>query len=79
MRAQNINSGALDLSDVAFVRLPSAAEGLRTRLKVNDVLVTIMGANVTVSALVAQDLQEAYVNQVWWGEVATPRSGLWCG
>jgi len=63
VRAQNINSGALDLSDVAFVRLPSAAEGLRTRLKVNDVLVTITGANVTVSALVAQDLQEAYVNQ----------------
>lgn len=63
VRAQNINSGVLDLSDVAFVRLPSDAEGLRTRLKVNDVLVTITGANVTVSARVAQDLQEAYVNQ----------------
>lgn len=63
VRAQNINSGVLDLSDVAFVRLPSDAEGLRTRLKVNDVLVTITGANVTVSARVTQDLQEAYVNQ----------------
>ena len=29
----------------------------------DDVLVTITGANVTVSARVAQDLPEAYVNQ----------------
>jgi type I restriction enzyme S subunit len=63
VRAQNINSGVLDLSDVAFVRLPSDAEGLRTRLKANDLLVTITGANVTVSARVTEDLQEAYVNQ----------------
>jgi type I restriction enzyme S subunit len=63
VRAQNINSGVLDLSDVAFVQLPTGAEGLRTRLKVADVLVTITGANVTVSARVTQDLPEAYVNQ----------------
>jgi type I restriction enzyme, S subunit len=63
VRAQNINSGVLDLSDVAFVRLPSNAEGLRTRLKVHDVLVTITGANVTVSARVTQDVPEAYINQ----------------
>jgi len=63
VRAQNINSGVLDLSDVAYVALPSNAEGLRTRLKVGDVLVTITGANVTVSALVSHEIPEAYVNQ----------------
>jgi len=63
VRAQNINSGTLDLSDVAYVALPSNAEGLRTRLKVGDVLVTITGANVTVSALVSHEIPEAYVNQ----------------
>jgi len=63
VRAQNINSGVLDLSDVAYVKLPPNAEGLRTRLKVGDVLVTITGANVTVSALVSREIPEAYVNQ----------------
>ena len=63
VRAQNINSGNLDLSDVAYVRLPAGTEGLRTKLERSDVLVTITGANVTVSALVNQDLPEAYVNQ----------------
>ncbi|WP_316196264.1 MULTISPECIES: restriction endonuclease subunit S [unclassified Bradyrhizobium] len=63
VRAQNINSGILDLSDVAFVRLPPNAEGLRTRLRPDDILVTITGANVTVSARVTEALPEAYVNQ----------------
>jgi type I restriction enzyme S subunit len=61
--AQNINSGTLNLADVAYVRLPSNAEGLRTRLEKDDVLVTITGANVTVSARVTERLPEAYVNQ----------------
>ncbi|TJW87610.1 MAG: hypothetical protein E5V92_08910 [Mesorhizobium sp.] len=63
VRAQNINSGKLDLTDAAFVQLPAKAEGLRTLVKRDDVLVTITGANVTVSARVIQDLPEAYVNQ----------------
>ncbi|TPJ43461.1 hypothetical protein FJ434_01270 [Mesorhizobium sp. B2-5-13] len=63
VRAQNINSGKLDLTDAAFVQLPEKAEGLRTLIKRDDVLVTITGANVTVSARVNQDLPEAYVNQ----------------
>lgn len=63
VRAQNINSGRLDLTNVAFVRLPKGAEGLRTRLKRDDVLVTITGANVTVSAIVDREVGEAYVNQ----------------
>lgn len=63
IRAQNINSDVLRLDDVAFVRLPNKAEGLRTRVQKNDILVTITGANVTKSALVDRDLDDAYVSQ----------------
>lgn len=63
VRAQNINTGALRLDDVARVALPQQAEGLRTRIYAGDILVTITGANVTVSARVERDIDEAYVNQ----------------
>jgi type I restriction enzyme, S subunit len=36
VRAQNINTGTLDLSDVAYVSLPANAEGLRTRIERDD-------------------------------------------
>lgn len=63
IRAQNINADFLDLSDVAYVRLPNSAEGLRTKIQLNDLLVTITGANVTKSAIVLEKLDEAYVSQ----------------
>jgi type I restriction enzyme S subunit len=63
IRAQNINSDVLRLDDVAFVRLPNKAEGLRTRVQKDDILVTITGANVTKSALVDCNLDDAYVSQ----------------
>jgi type I restriction enzyme S subunit len=63
IRAQNLKTDRLALDDVAYVELPSATEGLRTRVSRHDILVTITGANVTRSAQVDVDLAEAYVNQ----------------
>jgi type I restriction enzyme S subunit len=63
IRAQNINTDELRLDDVAHVRLPHNAEGQRTRVYFGDLLVTITGANVTKSALVEIELEEAYVSQ----------------
>jgi type I restriction enzyme S subunit len=63
IRAQNISTDALDLGDVAYVQLPQRAEGLRTRVRRDDILVTITGANVTKSALVRGEIADAYVSQ----------------
>jgi type I restriction enzyme S subunit len=63
IRAQNIKHDRLDLNDIAFVALPDRAEGLRARVKVGDVLITITGANVTKSALIKRDVGTAYVSQ----------------
>jgi type I restriction enzyme S subunit len=63
IRAQNINSDFLNLDDIAFVRPPESAEGLRTKVRQHDILITITGANVTKSALVEELLEHAYVSQ----------------
>lgn len=63
IRAQNLKSDRLDLSDVAFVKLPEQSEGMRTRVEVGDLLVTITGANVTKTAFVKLDIGTAYVSQ----------------
>lgn len=63
IRAQNIKYDRLDLGDIAFVSLPVRAEGLRTRVRKGDLLITITGANVTKSALVEHDHGTAYVSQ----------------
>jgi type I restriction enzyme S subunit len=63
IRAQNINSDFLNLDDIAFVRPPVSAEGLRTKVKQHDLLITITGANVTKSALVEKPIKDAYVSQ----------------
>src|SRR5439155_2021667 len=63
IRAQNINSDFLNLDDIAFVRAPVSAEGLRTRVQQHDLLVTITGANVTKAALVDNQIGDAYVSQ----------------
>lgn len=63
VRAQNISKDILDLSDIAFVKLPNATEGIRTLIKENDILVTITGANVTKTAHVDFKISDAYVSQ----------------
>lgn len=63
IRAANLNQDRLDLSDVAFVRLPSNSEGMRTRVMRDDFLITITGANVTKCGVVDQPLEVAYVSQ----------------
>ena len=63
VRAQNINTDELILDDVAYVKLPKNTEGTRTRTEKYDLLVTITGANVTKTALVKNEIGEAYVNQ----------------
>jgi len=63
IRAQNLSSDCLDLSDVAHVQLPDRGEGTRTLVSLNDILVTITGANVTKTAIVFENIGEAYVNQ----------------
>ncbi len=63
IRAQNINADDLNLDEIAFVRLPDRAEGLRTKVQQYDLLVTITGANVTKSALIYNPIEDAYVSQ----------------
>jgi type I restriction enzyme S subunit len=64
IRAQDINTDRLELSQVAHVNLPKAVEGRRTSVNTGDLLITITGANVTKSALVNIKLSKtAYVNQ----------------
>jgi type I restriction enzyme, S subunit len=63
IRAQDINTDELKLDSVAYVRLPSHVDGLRTLVFDKDILITITGANVTKTALVKLPLPEAYVSQ----------------
>lgn len=64
IRAQNLKHDRLDLSEIAYVNLPDGnTEGLRTRVRAGDVLVTITGANVTKTGVVEKDLGAAYVSQ----------------
>ena len=63
IRAQNLKYDRLDLTDIAFVDLPDKSEGMRTRIQIGDLLITITGANVTKTAFVASDIGPAYVSQ----------------
>jgi type I restriction enzyme S subunit len=63
IRAQNLNRDRLDLTDVAYVELPSKAEGKRTQTRTGDVFITITGANVTKAGYLDRDIGEAYVSQ----------------
>lgn len=63
IRAQNLKHDRLDLDDIAYVQLPEKSEGMRTRVQVGDLLITITGANVTKTAYVHKDLGNAYVSQ----------------
>jgi type I restriction enzyme S subunit len=63
IRAQDINTDSLLLDGVARVSLPENVEGKRTRVFQGDLLITITGANVTKTAIVRQQLDEAFVSQ----------------
>jgi len=63
VRAQNINTDELRLDNIAHVTPPDSAEGRRTRVQQDDLLVTITGANVTKSAVVRDNIGEGYVSQ----------------
>lgn len=52
----------IDLSDIQYVDLPDGAEGKRTQLQPNDVLVSIT-ADLGSIGLVPDDIGEGYVNQ----------------
>jgi type I restriction enzyme, S subunit len=56
------DSIALDLSDIQRVTPPDGAEGTRTRIQVDDVLISIT-ADVGMIAAVPRDFEEAYINQ----------------
>jgi type I restriction enzyme S subunit len=63
IRTQNIKTDKLVLEDVAFVDLPKSAEGTRSQVLKDDILITITGANVTKAARVEAQIPEAYVSQ----------------
>lgn len=52
----------IDFSDIQYVDLPDKAEGLRSKLQPNDVLVSIT-ADLGSIGLVPHNIEEAYINQ----------------
>lgn len=76
IRSQNIKDGRLDLSESQFVNPPCDSEGSRTRVSVNDILITITGNSVGNVAIVSNDLGESYISQhVGLIRLRTPLSG----
>ena len=63
IRAQDINTDALNIQGIARVGVPDDAEGTRSGVGSNDILITITGANVTKSALVPVLCEPAFVSQ----------------
>jgi len=63
VRSQDIKGDFLDTRTPAFVAPPPQAEGTRTRVRENDILITITGANVGKCARVIACPDEAYVSQ----------------
>ena len=59
IRTQNIKTDRLVLDDVAYVDLPTSAEGMRAQVLKDDILITITGANVTKAARVEDRIPEA--------------------
>lgn len=52
----------IDLSDIQRVQPPEGSEGMRTRVKSGDILVSIT-ADVGMVGLVPDGFEEAYINQ----------------
>lgn len=62
IRIQNLKSGFLDLSDIAYVVAPDSAEAARTRVQPGDVLLSIT-ADLGRTGVVPELIGEAFVNQ----------------
>lgn len=64
IRMGNLDHGTieLDLSDIQHVKLPDKAEGQRSRIRKNDILISIT-ADVGMVGLVRNDDFEGYINQ----------------
>ena len=63
IRSQNVRDGRLSFEDVQYVSPPAGAEGNRTKVKLNDLLITITGNSVGNVALVEKTFDEAYISQ----------------
>mgnify|MGYP000271130932 CR=1 FL=1 len=63
IRAQDIKTDSLNVGGVARVTIPKGAEGTRSSVSSQDILITITGANVTKSALVPALDEVAFVSQ----------------
>lgn len=63
IRSQNVRDGRLSFEDTQYVSPPSGAEGDRTKVETNDVLITITGNSVGNVALVEHSFDEAYISQ----------------
>ena len=63
IRSQNVRDGQLCYDDVQYVSPPSGAEGNRTKVRLNDLLITITGNSVGNVALVEKTFDEAYISQ----------------
>jgi type I restriction enzyme S subunit len=63
IRSQNIGGGRLCFDDVQHVSPPAGAEGNRTRVERNDLLITITGNSVGNVALIEELFGEAYISQ----------------
>lgn len=74
IRIGNLDHGtiALDLNEIQRVQPPKGAEGERTHLRANDILISIT-AELGMIALVPATLQDAYINQHI--ALARPRDG----
>jgi len=63
IRSQNVRDGKLCLADSQHVNIPQGAEGGRTKVKLNDLLITITGNSVGNVAAASQQFEEAYISQ----------------
>ena len=63
IRSQNVRDGRLSFEDVQYVSPPTGAEGNRTKVRLNDLLITITGNSVGNVALVDRTFDEAYISQ----------------
>lgn len=63
VRSQNVRDGRLDFTDLQHVSPPMGAEGSRTKVQKEDLLITITGNSVGNVACVHEELGEAYISQ----------------
>ena len=76
VRSQNVRDGRLSFEDTQYVRPPRGAEGDRTKMTLNDILITITGNSVGNVAVVEHQFGEAYISQhVGLVRLSEPESG----